>query len=551
MLSCYQRPTMISSSTLSDRRGAWIFTVGVIAVTAGVMLHVPMFLMGRASHYRLDGMPMGTGMYLGMGAITLGVAVAAYGLLPRNIPAQIAASRELVVSPPEDAQLSAAHWKLMAVLVVALIIDVMKPATLGFTIPGMMSEYEVSRATASLVPFFALIGTSVGSVLWGAIADIYGRKASILLAAVVFVGTSICGAMPSLYWNMGMCFLMGLGAGGMLPVTYALLAEMMPSKQRGWSLVLVGGLGAVGGYFAASALSALLQPTFGWRILWLLNLPTGLILVLLGTMLPESAKFLLARGRRQEARAVMKRFGAKAHKFNPIQSSTRERDQSGALAGKAFAGKLFALSLAALCFGLIYFGLLLWLPDDLVTKGYSVSVASKLLAEFGANCIPDHLPRRLRLQCLEHQMVSDWRIGGNARGTGRRSPARVHRERKSGDPGWTADRRHQRAHFDAFALCGREFPDGDSRAHHRNGRRMQQGWRRGGAILRHYFARAAVVDCVGCHHGSDFDVTGACRDVRERNPRTRPSRPGPGRRCLCGHWAIAAKRSGPNVRQAA
>ena len=191
----------------------------------------------------------------------------------------------------------------MAVLVIALIIDIMKPASLGFTIPGMVSEYGVPKATASLVPFFALTGTVVGSIVWGVIADIYGRKASILLSAVMFVGTSICGAMPSLAWNIGMCFMMGAAAGGMLPVTYALLAEMMPSKHRGWALVLVGGLGAVGGYFAASGLSALLQPTFGWRILWLLNLPTGLSLVLLGALIPESAKFLLARGRREEAQA--------------------------------------------------------------------------------------------------------------------------------------------------------------------------------------------------------------------------------------------------------
>ena len=121
----------------------------------------------------------------------------------------------------------------MGVLVIALIIDIMKPASLGFTIPGMVSEYGVPKATASLVPFFALTGTVVGSIVWGMIADIYGRKASILLSAVMFVGTSICGAMPSLYWNVGMCFMMGAAAGGMLPVTYALLAEMMPSKHRG------------------------------------------------------------------------------------------------------------------------------------------------------------------------------------------------------------------------------------------------------------------------------------------------------------------------------
>jgi MFS family permease len=163
----------------------------------------------------------------------------------------------------------------------------MKPASLGFVVPGMRAEYGVSAATVAWLPFAALCGTVVGSVLWGWLADLYGRRASILLSAVMFVGTSICGAMPSLWWNVGMCFLMGAAAGGMLPVTYALLAETMPSKQRGWALVLVGGLGAAGGYLAASALSAWLVPILSWRILWFLNLPTGLALIFLNVFIPS------------------------------------------------------------------------------------------------------------------------------------------------------------------------------------------------------------------------------------------------------------------------
>jgi putative MFS transporter len=380
---------MTSSSTFSDRRGLWAFILGVIAVTAGVLLHIPMFLMGRHNHFILAGMPMGWDMVAGMAAIVGGLAIAAYGLLPRNIAGQLAASQEIVVTPPEDAPLTAAHWMLMFVLVIALVIDIMKPATLGFVLPGMMTEYQVDKATVSQFPFSALVGTVLGSIIWGIIADIYGRKASILLSAVMFVGTSICGAMPSLAWNVGMCFLMGVAAGGMLPVTYALLAEMMPSKHRGWALVLVGGLGAAGGYFAASGFSAILQPIFGWRILWLLNLPTGLTLVLLGALIPESAKFLLARGRREEARKVMARFGSKAHKARPQQrGGSKKSGEDLALTGRAFGGKLFALSLAAICFGLIYFGLLLWLPDDLVSKGYSVAVSSKLLAESALIAFP-------------------------------------------------------------------------------------------------------------------------------------------------------------------
>ena len=385
---------MTISPSLTDRSSLLALLAGCVAVTAGVLLHLPMFWMARGMGFRLAGMPMDKGMIVGMGLIIGGIAVSAYGLLPKNVAAQIAASHHISVAAPEDAALSPAHWRLMAVLVVALVIDVLKPASLGFVMPGMVSEYGVSRAHAALVPFFALMGTVAGSVAWGVIADIYGRKAAIMLSAIMFVGTSICGAMPSLAWNIGMCFMMGAAAGGMLPVTYALLAETMPSRHRGWALVLVGGLGAVGGYFAASGFSAWLQPWFGWRILWLLNLPTGLTLVAMGAFIPESAKYLLARGRNAEAQAVMARFGTQAHElagaeeeldFIPHHSAPHP---SGSLIARGFLGKTAALSIAATAWGLINFGLLLWLPADLVARGHSMAVSSRLLAQSALIAFP-------------------------------------------------------------------------------------------------------------------------------------------------------------------
>lgn len=394
MAACYASPLGPVTeggdlkTVLQDRRGLWAFVLGVAAVTAGVLLHIPMFWMGKEMGFRLYGMPMESDMIFGMFLIVGGLGVAAYGLLPKNISQQLAASQDIVVSPPEDAPLTWAHWRLMAVLVIALVIDVMKPASLGFTLPGMMNEYMVDKPTASFLPLSALIGTVVGSILWGLIADIYGRKASILLSAVFFVGTAICGAMPSLAWNIGMCFMMGAAAGGMLPVTYALLAEMMPSRHRGWSLVLVGGLGSIGGYFAASGVAALLEPIYSWRVLWLMNLPTGLTLVLLGGLIPESAKFLLARGRKEEAQQVMARFGAQARTTRPAEKVELAQAKATALTGHAFFGKLVALSLAAICYGLVNFGLLLWLPADLVAKGYNMKVVSTLLAESALIALP-------------------------------------------------------------------------------------------------------------------------------------------------------------------
>ena len=385
---------MIRTHVLADRPHVWAFISGCIAVTVGVLMHLPMFWMGRDNGFHLADMPMDAEMIWGMGLIIVGIVVAGYGLLPRKPSAHAVAAQRLTVSAPEDASLTRAHWRLMAVLTVALVIDVMKPASLGFVVPGMKAEYLVSKAMVAWLPFAALCGTVVGSVVWGLLADVYGRRASILLSAVMFVATAVCGAMPSLWWNVGMCFLMGAAAGGMLPVTYALLAETMPSRHRGWALVLVGGLGAAGGYLAASALSAWLQPLFGWRSLWLLNLPTGLILICLNAFIPESAAFLLALGRREEAHATLRRFGCTVRTARPdeVEAAATSTDDrvpwTPALAAPRLAATTWALSVTAVAWGLINFGLLLWLPAHLVAKGYAVALASELLAASALIALP-------------------------------------------------------------------------------------------------------------------------------------------------------------------
>ena len=381
---------MTSTRVLADRRHLWAFAAGCVAVTIGVVLHLPMFWMGRDNGFRLADMSMDAGMLWGMALIVAGLAVAGYGLLPTKVVAGATGpAHELTISAPEDVPLGPAHWRLMIVLTVALVIDVMKPASLGFVVPGMRVEYSVSAATVAWLPFAALCGTVVGSMLWGWLADLYGRRASILLSAVMFVGTSICGSMPSLWWNVGMCFLMGAAAGGMLPVTYALLAETMPSKQRGWALVLVGGLGAVGGYLAASALSAWLQPIFGWRAMWFLNLPTGLVLIFLNAYVPESPKFLLALGRVAEAHAVLKSFGCNVRDAGvAVVERVESTIATVAHLPPSYIARTWALSIAALAWGLINFGLLLWMPALLVAKGYSVALSSQLLAASALIAVP-------------------------------------------------------------------------------------------------------------------------------------------------------------------
>jgi putative MFS transporter len=368
------------------------FWIGSAMVTTGVMLHLPMFWMGRFTHFRLAGMPMGTGMYIGMALIIVGVAAAAYGLLP---PARTQQITDLSITSPEDAPLTKEHWIQIALLAIALVIDVMKAASLGFVVPGMRIEYGLGFSAVAILPFVALIGTTLGSFIWGALADIYGRRAAILLAAVLFVGTSICGAMPSFSWNILMCFIMGLAAGGMLPVANALLAEILPTKHRGWCLVLLGGIGTVGGYFATSECSALLQPFFGWRIMWFLGFPTGIVLIGLSSLLPESARFLLEMGRVDEAKAMLARYGsvisASPAKISrvPVAAILSGEQKVGVRSNlRSLLWLTVALTLTALAWGLVNFGVLLWLPGSLMAAGRSVGLASKLIARSTLIAVP-------------------------------------------------------------------------------------------------------------------------------------------------------------------
>src|SRR3546814_3590143 len=128
----------------------------------------------------------------------------------------------------------------------------------------------------------------------------------------MFIGTAICGAMPTFEWNLVMCFLMGASAGGMLPIAFTLMAETVPAAHRGWLLVALGGVGTSAGYLLAAGAAATLEPLFSWRVLWLLNMPTGLVILILNRYIPESPRFLSNAGLESQARAVLRKFSGSA-----------------------------------------------------------------------------------------------------------------------------------------------------------------------------------------------------------------------------------------------
>jgi MFS transporter, putative metabolite:H+ symporter len=377
------------------------FWMGCSMVIAGVLAHLPMLAMAAPMHYHLAGMPMDNTMLVGMALVPLGVLLAGYGLMPRLEQMRRTLHPDRIPLPfhaADQVPLNREHWKLVTVLTVALAVDVMKPATIGFAMPGMSAEYGIRGSIAGFLALSALTGTVVGSIVWGRLGDLFGRRATILLSALMFMGTAICGAMPAFGWNLVMCFMMGAAAGGMLPITFTLMAETIPTRHRGWLLVALGGVGTSAGYLLASGAATLFEPAFSWRALWLLNLPTGALIVLLNRYIPESPRFLALAGLEEQARAVLQRFSGVAATaippaFHASDAALAQQHASARIGMRQLlrgrhAAISWGLMVCALAWGLVNFGFLLWLPANLVKLGVDAHGSAALLARSAILALP-------------------------------------------------------------------------------------------------------------------------------------------------------------------
>ncbi|WBB90639.1 MFS transporter [Verrucosispora sp. WMMC514] len=387
----------------AKHRGTLGFLLGVALVTAGVLFQLPDVKM-MIDHARMgstepdmpsmpdmesmpgmEGMSPGEPMDMWTPTMILGMLLLLVGLLVAGRALFAGVRRpdsvSVTVESIEHGRLRPAYWITCAVLTIALVVDIMKPLTLGFVMPGMSDEYGMSLESISILPLVALTGTAVGSVVWGLLGDRYGRRTALLLATLLFIATSACGAMPTFEWNLVMCFAMGTSAGGLLPLVFTLIAELTPRRHRGWVAVTVGGIGGLGGYLAASEAARHLEPALTWRALWLIGLPSGLLLLLMAPLTPESPLYLLRAGRRTEAEAVLRRYGSHLGATPPVaDTAAATRPGVGAML-RAYPVVTSVIGVVGVVWGLVNFGFLVMLPAQLREAGLAGGVASGLLAD--------------------------------------------------------------------------------------------------------------------------------------------------------------------------
>ena len=143
----------------------------------------------------------------------------------------------------------------------------------------------------------------------------------------------------------------------------------------------------------AAGAAAVLEPLFSWRALWLLGLPTGLMIVFLDKFIPESPRFLANAGLHREAQAVLSRYSGVLDKDEPADATTAiEADENTPSAWDLLRGAharvTRGLMVCGIAWGLANFGFLLWLPTNLREMGMDAGTATALLARSALLAMP-------------------------------------------------------------------------------------------------------------------------------------------------------------------
>lgn len=184
---------------------------------------------------------------------------------------------------------SRSPWTILAVLCLGLFMILLDGTIVNIAIPHIMATFDTGLSSVEWVMNAYVLPFAVALVTLGRFGDLYGRKRLFAAGMVLFTAASLaCGAAPGIYWLIGFRVVQGLGGAAMMPSTLSIVATVFPAGRRGAAM---GVWGAVSGLATAigPSLGGLIVDSTSWRWVFLINLPIGLIGVLLTLrIVPES-----------------------------------------------------------------------------------------------------------------------------------------------------------------------------------------------------------------------------------------------------------------------
>ncbi|MDF0541061.1 MFS transporter [Sphingobium sp. H39-3-25] len=254
---------------------------------------------------------------------------------------------------------------------------------ISFASPGIAAEWGIDRAALGLVLSMELIGMAAGSIILGSLADRVGRRPTILLCLVVMATGMLAATRAHDVVSLSAYRLFtGIGIGGMLACTNAMVAELANARARSLAVAVMAA-GYPAGAILGGAFASLLLVAGVWRDVFLFGaIMTGLFLPIAWFLLPESIGFLVQRrpvGALERVNAVLARMGHAPVDQLPAAGAAPVRSSLASLFAPRLASTTILLTIGYFCHIMTFYFILKWIPKIVVDMGYAPAAAGGVL----------------------------------------------------------------------------------------------------------------------------------------------------------------------------
>ena len=280
------------------------------------------------------------------------------------------------------------HRNLFVLCFLGVMFDACDFALFGMALPPVAREFGLNPAQAGLLATVGLVGAFLGALFWGTISDYIGRRTAFASTIGIFsLFTGLVGASWNVLSLAVFRFLSNFGLGGEVPVALTLTAEFSPARIRGRMAGSMAASFPVG--LALAAIVALvIMPTWGWRAVFVAGVVPAVLLFFVRIYMPELVRYLITRGRVEEAErtvAEIEKEAAEGQPLPPVPANHAAPDVAdpgvtvAQLLTPARRKRTILLWIVSFCFLWSSNGIIFMLPTILVQRGLPLTQILVLL----------------------------------------------------------------------------------------------------------------------------------------------------------------------------
>src|SRR5215469_1138540 len=214
-------------------------------------------------------------------------------------------SSDALLAMYDDAPLNRRYWTIFAIMCGVFVLDFFDFFLIAFVMSQIGPEWKLTYGQGAVILYSAGVGAIIGAVIWGALGDHFGRKMQTATGTIICAIAAGCiGLLPTGAWiTLAILrFFVGFGLAAGVTPALTIVVEQTPTRWRtGMTSFFV--VFASAGTLLAGFTSATLLHAFGWRGVAMTGFVAVAVGLLVWALVPESVRWLAARGRFAEARA--------------------------------------------------------------------------------------------------------------------------------------------------------------------------------------------------------------------------------------------------------